>query len=351
MLYRRFVAYLLCKFGGLESFRENALAAGDANWRIIRYQRITNPESEPLPVPMSVYTRPETLEKHFRYLNRNCNVVSLEQLIELLQNQSPIPKNTVVITFDGGWIDNYTNALPIFKMFSFPISMFLPTQFIGTMNWLWPEKVLFAMLRMAERGDKVPLFSFFEKDIHFMAALGKLSPTHEINALTISLVIESLKRVSAEERVAALGVFLTVLNLQGGVPEIRYFMNWDEVNELSKYDVSFGSLGHTHNNITDLDTKDVAIDLRESFQALRKRGLKPSNVFCYPEGQVSKESRSFLHKHGISYALGVGKYTLPKGNSKLTAILSRTPIFEAATFTPDLFTCHLWDARSMGVVF
>lgn len=72
------------------------------------------------------------LKKH------NYNVVSMDKLIDLISKNELIPRNTVVLTFDDGWVNNYENALPILKKHSLTATFFVPSAKIGKkgrLNW------------------------------------------------------------------------------------------------------------------------------------------------------------------------------------------------------------------------
>ena len=80
--------------------------------------------------------------QQMRYLSKNYNVISLDHLVDSLKNNSPLPKKGVVITFDDGWRDNYSFALPILKKYNLPATIFLTSGYIGTNKTFWPEQVM-----------------------------------------------------------------------------------------------------------------------------------------------------------------------------------------------------------------
>lgn len=80
---------------------------------------------------------PKTFEEQMRFLKANeYNVISLEQFAELLREKKYIPKNTVVITFDDGHMDNYENAYPVLKKYNLPATMFVIVDSISKPNFM-----------------------------------------------------------------------------------------------------------------------------------------------------------------------------------------------------------------------
>lgn len=67
----------------------------------------------------------EFLKKH------NYKVIFLSQLVEKLTKREKLADKTVVLTFDDGYGDNFTNAWPLLEKNNFPATIFLPTDYIG----------------------------------------------------------------------------------------------------------------------------------------------------------------------------------------------------------------------------
>jgi len=60
------------------------------------------------------------------------NAISLEQVKQHLQgNSSSLPHKPIVITFDDGYLDNYTNAFPILQKYSMLASFHIITGMVG----------------------------------------------------------------------------------------------------------------------------------------------------------------------------------------------------------------------------
>lgn len=86
---------------------------------------------------------PWAFERQMRFLREHkYNVISLSALSDLIRQKKKIPPKTVAVTFDDGYLDNYTNAFPILKKYNIPATFFVVINRIGRhlgnddyMNW------------------------------------------------------------------------------------------------------------------------------------------------------------------------------------------------------------------------
>jgi peptidoglycan/xylan/chitin deacetylase (PgdA/CDA1 family) len=58
-------------------------------------------------------------------------VVSLDQALDALRGAAALPPGAVVLTFDDGFADNRTEALPVLARFGFPATFFVVTGLMG----------------------------------------------------------------------------------------------------------------------------------------------------------------------------------------------------------------------------
>jgi peptidoglycan/xylan/chitin deacetylase (PgdA/CDA1 family) len=88
---------------------------------------------------LTVFT--DYFEKQMQYLkDKSYNVVSVKELVNFFDNGAKIPGKSVMITFDDGYEDFYTDAFPILQKFGFPATVFIPTGLMGNYNYLtWDQ--------------------------------------------------------------------------------------------------------------------------------------------------------------------------------------------------------------------
>ena len=83
---------------------------------------------------------PENFERQMRYLkDKGFNVIPLDELVTGIKNKRKFKHNTVVITMDDGYENNFTYAYPVLKKYGFPATVFIITNYMGTapgyLNW------------------------------------------------------------------------------------------------------------------------------------------------------------------------------------------------------------------------
>jgi peptidoglycan/xylan/chitin deacetylase (PgdA/CDA1 family) len=93
---------------------------------VLTYHRIRDDGKDS---DISVSTK--NFKKQMQYLTKNFNVISLNTLLNNIENRADIPVDNVAITFDDGFKDNYLNAYPILKRYKLPATIFLISQLAG----------------------------------------------------------------------------------------------------------------------------------------------------------------------------------------------------------------------------
>lgn len=96
--------------------------------RILNYHRVCE-ESYGL---SATGIKPSAFEKQMEYLFREqYKTISLYDLCDYIKKGKRFPEKAIVITFDDGYMDNYTHAFGVLKRYHFKATVFLMTSKIG----------------------------------------------------------------------------------------------------------------------------------------------------------------------------------------------------------------------------
>lgn len=89
---------------------------------------------------ISLAIEPEDFDWQMKYLvDHGYHAISTDELYAFLAGQGTLPDRPVLITFDDGYVDNYTNAYPILKKYNLKATIFIVTGFVskrkGYLTW------------------------------------------------------------------------------------------------------------------------------------------------------------------------------------------------------------------------
>jgi peptidoglycan/xylan/chitin deacetylase (PgdA/CDA1 family) len=83
----------------------------------------------------AVHVSQKTFERQIRILSRKGYYsLSLEELYRSFVQGESLPKKSVIITFDDGYLDNYELAFPVLKKYGFTATIFIPTDLVDRDN-------------------------------------------------------------------------------------------------------------------------------------------------------------------------------------------------------------------------
>lgn len=101
---------------------------------ILMYHKIGEPPPESK--LKKLWVSPEKFERQLKYLqNKNIPVITCVQYYTMLEEKT-VPAKAVIMTFDDGYEDNYTNAFPLLKKYGCKGTFFIVSETIGGMN-IW----------------------------------------------------------------------------------------------------------------------------------------------------------------------------------------------------------------------
>ncbi|MBK6983995.1 MAG: polysaccharide deacetylase family protein [Bacteroidetes bacterium] len=70
------------------------------------------------------------------YLKRNFDIVSVQDIF----TDTKAKKKRIALTFDDGYLNNYSIAWPILKKYNLPATFYITTESFEITNYcLWPE--------------------------------------------------------------------------------------------------------------------------------------------------------------------------------------------------------------------
>lgn len=274
---------------------------------ILTYHRvIPRTELETTFVQPGMYVTPETFERHLRFLTDHFRILSLQDLLAMWHEGGCDPSvRYCALTFDDGWLDNHRYAYPLLRGSRVPATIFLPTDLIGTRQWLWPDRLAYLLRHPRFRGSAGIVREVLAPFTQRYPGLTGIDGGRSAEAL--DSLIELVKTLPDETRDQVLDSLAQASGIP--VPAERRFVNWDEVREMSSHGIAFGSHTCTHSALGRLDREPLRRELQQSLEALRRERANCVPVLSYPYGDhtalVVAEARACGYHAAVTTRAGL----------------------------------------------
>jgi peptidoglycan/xylan/chitin deacetylase (PgdA/CDA1 family) len=207
------------------------------------------------------------------YIRKRFHFATLEESLEMANGTTP-PGTSVLITFDDGYLDNYTVAYPILKSYGIPAAFFLPTAFIGSSRLPWWDEIAFIVKKSRNRRIRLsyprPVVFDLDSDGEVRVCMNVLRLYRQPAVADTDRFISELEGACETSR-------------PNGSAE-RSFLNWDEAREMQAHGMAFGSHGHNHKILSKISVKDQEQEVRISRQVLECELGRKIDIMAYPVG-------------------------------------------------------------------
>jgi peptidoglycan/xylan/chitin deacetylase (PgdA/CDA1 family) len=309
---------------------------------VLMYHRVlTADESRQTASHPALIVERDTFERQMTLLKRRFAVLSIDEFAERLQQDRPLPPSACVVTFDDGWKDNFSNALPILRAHNLPSLVFLPFDYIGNGCLFWQETLVHLLIRVVNETRRDP-----SRRDEFKALLDDVGLAWLLESEQRDLRLPIIEAVSAQkqlgrERIDALaGTLATKLGVRlDQLSTVDGFIDWSQVEEMRRHGVSFGGHGVKHHLLTMVSGACADDEIRGSKEAL-ERSLKPTvATFSYPNGYHTSEIAAKVKEVGYALAFVAQGGPVERGDDRWT--LKRVNIHQTVTDTGPLFLARL----------
>ena len=236
---------------------------------------ITAKNNKGIPTNEDLKVSPEFLEKIIlKYKRERFDFISLDELNEIITSEKKPQHPFVSFTIDDGYLDNYTNALPIFERNQVPFTIFVATDFIDKKTILWwdiLEDIIMKNNSIIIKNNEYRCRTFQEKWDLFRILREKILSFDQIR------IEDALKEMFAN------------YNIDWYEPARRQAMSWENVKEISRHRLcTIG--GHTvsHLALNHLSEVNFRQEVSEGIIKLQAATGKPIRYFAYPYGSPNE---------------------------------------------------------------
>jgi peptidoglycan/xylan/chitin deacetylase (PgdA/CDA1 family) len=282
-----------------------------SNAIILMYHRVDHVQCD----PWELNVTPENFEFQLKCLKKNYQVIPMDRFAESVSKKQNL-KKAIAITFDDGYLDNFTHAAPLLKKYNLPATFYITTGNIGTDQKFWWDELQNIILLTEYLPEKISLtidsgnFSF---ELSGEAQLNQkqrdqiktwsaeCEPINKRTELYI-LLWRKLQALEPEARNKALGELRNYMKVNTN--SSGQMMNWQQIQLLQTQKL-FAIGAHTVNHpalamhAASFQKKEIA----DSNAALKEKLKQEISGFAYPHGNYNSETISILNEEAFRYAV------------------------------------------------
>jgi peptidoglycan/xylan/chitin deacetylase (PgdA/CDA1 family) len=264
---------------------------------ILRLHSVAGPEGRTYASP-GIRLSPAAFERMIRYLSRRYTISDMDELSRSLASGSPLPPNSLVLTFDDGYRDNLEAARALARC-GLNATFYITLGRLRGMPALWLVEVRRRLL--LTRRPLVHLEWGGRTLDYPLRTLGE-------REAAIAGVTSWMKTLTVASREEFLGVLIGAIPLEeredDGNPPM---LSWDEVRLLDRAGMRIGGHTLTHCNLVHATEEEARAEIGGCVEALSRELPAALRHFAYPNGGADayydERAKALLRAAGFETAV------------------------------------------------
>ncbi len=254
----------------------------------------------------------ELLKQQFEFFKENFNVVRMEQVIEAVKCGTPLPERALLLTFDDGYIDNYTYALPLLEEFGFQGSFFIPGKTFTTHQLLDVNKIHYIL---ASADIEKLVVDVKEKMDYYRGNEFSFPPTEELwsryatdgrfdgkDTVFVKRMLQTVLPEVLRNQISS-DLFEKYVGLTEEQLAYELYLTTDQIRTLKRHGMFIGVHGYDHYWLGNLSPKQMREDVAKALEAMDDFIDTKEWVMNYPYGSFNADVLRFIKENGACIGL------------------------------------------------
>lgn len=271
--------------------------------------------------------------RQLEFFKKHFNVVRMEDVINAVQNQQKevLPENPLLLTFDDGYIDNFTFAFPLLEEFGFQGSFFIPGKTFRTHQLLDVNKIHY-ILAAADinllvqdvfegldyyRGAEYPIQS--NEELFKQYAVANRFDSKE--TIFVKRILQTVLPEKLRNKISS-DLFEKYVGISEEKLAYELYMNAEQIRMMKRHEMFIGLHGYDHYWLGNLPIDEMQSDVDNAIDALREFIDEKAWVMNFPYGSYNQDVVQYVKDKGAVLGLttevriaeiGVdNRFTLPR---------------------------------------
>ncbi len=281
----------------------------------------------------------ELFRKQLEYFKANFNVVTMEQVLDAVCNGSGLPEKALLLTFDDGYIDNYTYAMPLLEEFGMQGSFFISAKTFDTHQLLDVNKIHYILAS----ADVKPLLSDVKEKLDYYRGRefdypsndelwDKYAEDKRFDGKDIVFVKRMLQTVLPEKLRNRISSELFEKYVGVSEEQLAYelYMTEEQIRTMKRNGMFIGIHGYDHYWLGNLSPEEMRADINKALDVMDEFIDRKKWVMNYPYGNYNEDVLSYAKSQGACMGFSTAVRVADLDNDNLMLL----PRFDCNDFPP-----------------
>lgn len=254
----------------------------------------------------------QLFKEQIAFFEKNFTVVTMEQVIHAWDNQETLPENAMLLTFDDGYIDNYTYVFPILKEHHMQGSFFIPGRTV-TENVLLDVNKIHFILASADIDlvlkDLLEQLDNYRREGAALPSNEELFAKHAIanrfdkkETVFVKRILQTEIEESLRHRITDY-LFEKYVALPEEVFARELYMNRDQIKCMRNEGMFIGIHGYDHYRLATLPEEQMKADIDKALDVMDEFIDRSEWVFNYPYGSFNDKLIEYAAEKGCKLGM------------------------------------------------
>lgn len=250
--------------------------------------------------------------EQIEFMKNNFNIVTMEEVMDAVEGKTELPKKALLLTFDDGYIDNYTYAFPILEEFRVQGSFFIPGKTFETHQLLDVNKIHYIIASgdikklVMDVKDRMDYYRGREYDYPPIDELwSDYAVDSRFDSKDVIFVKRILQTVLPEKLRNKISSELFEKYVGVSEKQLAYelYMTKDQITTMKRHGMFIGCHGYDHYWLGNLPTDKMKQDISKGLDALSDFIDRKRWVMNYPYGNYNQEVIDYIKREGACIGL------------------------------------------------
>ncbi len=252
------------------------------------------------------------LRQQLEFFKANFNVVGMEQVIEAVKGTESLPENALLLTFDDGYIDNYTVALPLLEEFGFQGSFFIPGKTFTEHKLLDVNKIHYILASadikelVVDVKQKIDYYRGIEYDYPSAEELWDLYATDERfdgkDTIFVKRILQTVLPEKLRSQISS-DLFEKYVGITEEKLAYELYMTREQIRLLKNHGMFIGVHGYDHYWLGNLPLEQMREDISKALETMDEFIDHREWVMNYPYGSYNDSVLNFIEENGACIGL------------------------------------------------